>query len=552
MDFSDKLKIMSKENHSPVLFWGCFIALITTGFAFVGRLELLGVWGAEFNLDKQQLGILAGIGIWPFAVSIILFSLFIDKVGYKTAMLFACGSHLIWAILGVSAYFISKGGNTTLAYNLLVVGSLIAALGNGSVEAFINPVVATIFSKEKTKWLNILHAAWPGGLVLMGIIVIILDKSLDNAPWAINVGIIAVPALIYGAMLFRQKFPVSERVSSGVSYREMLSEFGAFGALVAGTLVGLQISIFCHEAGFAPDLSHKESWIIGVIVGIVSAVAMGLYTKSAGRGLMAVLVLIMMPLAITEIGTDGWITEAMKSFAKQNGFPPVAVLIYTSLIMLVLRFFAGPIIRALTPLGLLITSAILAIIGLTWLSTAQASVLIVAATLYGLGKTFFWPTMLGIVSEQTPRGGALTLNAISGIGMLACGAIGFPLLGLFQINTQKSELAESELVRNTLPAIVETIDGVPTLTAVLVSEGLFGSYSNVDSAAIDAEIAKVADAAQAEAVRNEVVKISEDSPKHSLAKIAIFPMIMLVGFIGLFLFFKSKGGYRPVVIGDTH
>ena len=108
---------MSNEKPSPLLFWGCFIALITTRFAFVGRHELLGVWGAEFNLDKQQLGILAGIGIWPFAVSIILFSLFIDRIGYKTAMVIAFIGHLAWAVLGVMAYFISKGGNTDLAYN---------------------------------------------------------------------------------------------------------------------------------------------------------------------------------------------------------------------------------------------------------------------------------------------------------------------------------------------------------------------------------------------------------------------------------------------------
>jgi hypothetical protein len=386
----------------------------------------------------------------------------------------------------------------------------------------------------------------------MGLIVIVLHASMENAPWAINVGIIAVPALIYGFILIGQKFPVSERVSSGVTYREMLGEFGAFGALVAGTLVGLQISIFCREAGIAPDLSHKSSWIIGIVVGLISAIAMGVYTKSAGRGLMAVLVLIMMPLAITEIGTDGWITEAMASFAKQNGFPPVAVLIYTSLIMLVLRFFAGPIIKALTPLGLLIASAILAIVGLIWLSTAQAAVLIVAATLYGLGKTFFWPTMLGIVSEQTPKGGALTLNAISGIGMLACGAIGFPLLGLFQINTQKSELAESEIVRNALPAVVETVEGKPVLKTVTVSDGLFGTYSNVDTAALDAEIAKVTDTAKADEVKAAVAKIAEESPKHSLAKIAIFPMVMLLAYIGLFLYFKSRGGYKPVVIGDGH
>ena len=541
---------MSDEKPSKALFWGCFIALITTGFAFVGRLELLGVWGEEFNLDQQQLGILAGIGIWPFAVSIILFSLFIDKVGYKAAMLFAFAAHLIWAVLGVSAYFMSKGGNTEGAYKVLVAGSLIAALGNGSVEAFINPVVATIYNKEKTKWLNILHAAWPGGLVLMGIIVIVLHVAMKDAPWAINVGIIAVPTLIYGFMLMRQKFPVSERVSSGVSYREMLGEFGAFGAFVAGTLVGLQISIFMKEAGLAEGLTYSASWVVGLVVGVISAIAMGIYTKSAGRVLMGVLVVIMMPLAITEIGTDGWITAAMASFAEKNGFPPVAVLIYTSLIMLVLRFFAGPIVNLLTPLGLLIVSAILAIVGLVWLSVAEAAVLIVAATLYGLGKTFFWPTMLGIVSEQTPKGGALTLNSISGIGMLACGAIGFPLLGLFQIDTHKAELAKNELVSTNLPAIVEMVDGKPNLTAVTETDGLFGKYSNVDSDAIDAEVAKLGEGETADQVKAEVSNIAGNSPKKSLGKIAVFPVIMLIGFVGLFLYFKSKGGYKPQVIGD--
>ena len=526
---------MSDGKHSKTLFWGCFIALITTGFAFVGRLELLGVWEGEFNLDKQQLGILAGIGIWPFAVSIILFSLFIDKVGYKVAMLFACISHLIWAGMGVAAYFVSQGGDKETAYNLLVVGSLIAALGNGSVEAFINPVVATIFSKEKTKWLNILHAAWPGGLVLMGIIVIILDKGMESAPWALNVGIIAIPALIYGIMLIGQKFPQSERVSSGVSYREMLAEFGAFGALVTGTLIGLQISIFCKEAGLA-TLDYRTAWVIGIVVGVLSAIAMFVYTKSMGRGLMAVMVLIMAPLAITEIGTDGWITAVMKDFAAENNFPAVAVLIYTSLIMLVLRFFAGPIVKALTPLGLLIVSAILAVAGLVWLSVAEAGILIVAATLYGLGKTFFWPTTLGVVAEQTPRGGALTLNAISGIGMLAVGAIGFPLLGLFQMNTHEEKLLGSELVNAQGSAIIQTVDGEKKLTAMTAKPGLFGEYNEVDG---DAVIAALTGDAKAEAE-----KIAKLAPKWSLSKIAIFPACMLLAYIGLFIFFKSKGGYK--------
>ena len=80
---------MTGDKNDKMVFWGCFIALVTTAFAFVGRLFLINVWAGEFSLDPAQAGRLAGIGIWPFAVSIIGFSLVIDRIGYKTAMLFA-------------------------------------------------------------------------------------------------------------------------------------------------------------------------------------------------------------------------------------------------------------------------------------------------------------------------------------------------------------------------------------------------------------------------------------------------------------------------------
>ena len=100
------------NKHDKLVFWGCFIALITTAFAFVGRLFLINTWAAEFGLDPAQAGRLAGIGIWPFAVSIIGFSLIIDRIGYKVAMFFAAAGHIIWAIMGVAAYIASKSGNT--------------------------------------------------------------------------------------------------------------------------------------------------------------------------------------------------------------------------------------------------------------------------------------------------------------------------------------------------------------------------------------------------------------------------------------------------------
>src|SRR5438270_13030971 len=96
----------SSDNQKQILFWGCFIALITTAFSFVGRMFLIDVWKVQFGLDEAEAGRLTGIGIWPFAFSIILFSLFIDQIGYKTAMFFAFAGHLLWSILAVSAYYV--------------------------------------------------------------------------------------------------------------------------------------------------------------------------------------------------------------------------------------------------------------------------------------------------------------------------------------------------------------------------------------------------------------------------------------------------------------
>src|SRR5205814_1349948 len=172
------------------------------------------------------------------------------------------------------------------------------------------------------------------------------------------------------------------------------------------------------------------------------------------RLLMFFLVLIMMPLAITEIGTDGWITSIMEDIAKTEGFHAGWVLVYTSAIMMVLRFFAGPIVHSLSPLGLLAISAVLAIVGLFTLSFTAGMTIFLAATLYGIGKTFFWPTMLGVVSEQMPKGGALTLNAISGIGMLAVGTLGFPYIGTLQADKSIHAVAQSPEAK-AVPGLVE-------------------------------------------------------------------------------------------------
>src|SRR5687767_6979276 len=339
----------SPENHTTndrVVFWGCFIALVTTSFAFFSRLYLCNTrFPGDFGLEKEAVGSLSGAGIWPFAISIILFSLIIDRIGYRVAMFFSFACYAIYLALCFMAYQSIQGVSAeqlpaarAVGYKYLYWGSVILALGNGTVEAFINPVVATMFSREKTKWLNILHAGWPGGLVIAGIISIALaEKGLigqmfdQPLGWHLMVGVIAIPAVIYFFMLLPLRFPVHERVTSGVSYRQMLSEFGILGALIVGFLVTLQLMDFASAGGAVP-LTTTQKWAF-MGIGAAMVVAFAAYTRSFGRPLLFFLVLIMMPLATTEIGTDGWITGIMEGPMKAMEWHPGWVLVYTSVIM---------------------------------------------------------------------------------------------------------------------------------------------------------------------------------------------------------------------------
>jgi MFS family permease len=533
------------KNEDLLLFWGCFIALVTTAFGFVARIFLVNTWAAEFNLDPAKAGELLGIGIWPFAVSIIGFSLLIDKIGYKMSMIIAFLGHIIWAGMGVSAYFVSQSDDKHTAFQLLYWGSLILALGNGTVEAFINPVVATMFKTAKTKWLNILHAGWPGGLVVAGIVTILIDMGQTEAfvvPWWVKVGLIAIPAIIYFCMLFTCEFPVQERVSSGVTYKDMLSEFGVLGAMVVGFLVTLQLIEFFSGGG---ALSTMEKGIF-IGIGVAIVVAFGIYTQSTGRFLMFFMILIMMPLATTEIGTDGWITGIMEGVAKGK-FHPGWVLVYTSAIMMILRFFAGPIVHSLSPLGLLAISAVLAIVGLYTLSFTTGAMIFAAATLYALGKTFFWPTMLGVVSEQMPKGGALTLNAISGIGMLAVGVLGFPYIGTLQADKSIQALTEDAEVTSALPGLVK--DGKLT---VIEDKNIYEiiSYQAISDKKVD-ELLKTLPEGKRKEVKERIATTEAQSKQGALMNMVLFPVIMLIGYVILIVYFQSKGGYQQVHLDDA-
>ena len=483
------------------LFLGCFIALIATAFGFIIRALIIDDWGADFNLTETQKGELLGVGLWPFAISIIVFSLIIDRIGYRNAMIFGLVCHVVSAVVTIFAS----------GYWMLYIGTFIVALGNGTVEAYINPVVATIFHKDKTKWLNILHAGWPGGLVLGGILTIALGDAMD---WQIKVALIFIPTVIYAVMLWREMFPVQERVAADVPYKDMLAEVGIIGALICTGLITIEI-------GRVFELSMV---LVFVIVVVLTGIY-GWYSRSLGRPLFILFLLIMMPLATTELGVDSWITDLMTpEFGNNAGW----VLVYTSAIMMVLRFYAGPIVHKLSPLGLLATCAAIAAVGLFFLSQATGIMILVAATFYGVGKTFFWPTTLGVVSEQFPRGGALTLNAIAGVGMLAVGIVGNPFLGNFQDSAVDANLAKYDADNNT--ALHETY-------VTEKKQGVFGAYMALNQEALEAA---------PEADQEAVAEVQAVAKKDALKTVAIFPVIMLLCYLALIFYFRSKGGYKAV------
>lgn len=489
-----------------LLFWGCFIALITTAFGFILRIFLMDGWAKEFNFSATQQGELFGVGLWPFAISIVIFSLIIDKIGYKTAMFFGFACHMTSLVMTVSAG----------SYEALYWANFVVALGNGTVEAYINPVVATQFKNDKSRWLNILHAGWPGGMVVAGLLALSLPADMA---WQTKMWLLAIPAVLYVVILAFQSFPVNERVAAGGSYRDMLKEVGAVGAFIIVWLMAVEL--------VRSTTSNAEPMMAGTFIAAASAAAMFAYTRSLGRPLFLLLLLIMVPLATTELGVDSWVSALMTPILGANG---LYVLLYTSALMMILRFCAGPILHKFSPIGVLAGCSLLAALGLVALSHASGTALIfAAATLYAVGKSFFWPTMLGVVTEQCPKGGALALNATGGVGMLGVGVIGAMLLGFMQDTT--------------LDSTVKAKDAAVHAKVMVEKTGLLGSYQ-----AVDEEKLKTATAEEQKVIADARAGVQQAT----LQKVALFPIGMLVVYLGMLLYFRGRGGYRPVDVAAGH
>jgi MFS family permease len=410
------------------LFTASCVALITTSMVFSIRGDILDALGADFHLTRQQTGVLLSPAFWGFTLSILIGGALVDFFGMRRLMILSSAGYI--AAVTAIVFAPVPGGPVSPYYSdpgfiILYAAMLVLGLSQGLVEGVINPLCSTLYPDEKTRRMNLLHAWWPGGLIIGGLTAVAITRlmGLGNAGiapatatlgWQIKLATILIPAVAYLFLIRGQEFPLTERVAAGVPASVMVRE--------------------------------------------------------STKPLFLLLWACMWMTAATELGPDQWIGSLITNLTGMQG---ILILVYTAGIMFVLRFFGGALAHRFSPMGLLTLCAILSAMGLYGLSQATSpSRAFAAATIFGVGKTFFWPVMLGVTAEQFPRGGALLLAVMGGTGNLAV-ALVLPVMGDW--------------------------------------------YDHAGAAA-------------------------------AFRYVAVLPMVLTVIFGLLFVYFKSRGGYRPVTL----
>jgi MFS family permease len=517
------------------LLWAGFAAIFAAGVGFAVRGGILDNWGAEYGFNASQLGAIGGAGLSGFCFGIIIGGLIVDKIGYGKLVLAALAFHVISAFVTLSA-------GPSNAYNMLYWGTFIFAIANGTLEAVANPLVATLFPKNRTHYLNILHAAWPAGLVLGSAMCWILDDKM-HLSWKIQLSLFLIPTVIYALMFLGQRYPRSEASEKGIRFADMFKDVGILGALVVCYLLSL---FFAGALGLSQNMSY--------IISGVLLIAVAAMTKfSIGSFLLFILFVTHVLVGAVELGTDGWIQNITGNlFSSQEG---KWLFIFTSAIMFGLRFCAHWIEKnlKLSPIGLLLVCSILASVGLFLTSQINSfGMALLALGVYALGKTFFWPTMLAVVGDRFPRTGAIAMSIMGGVGMLSAGMIGGPGLGY-----AKDRFAGEELAKANPAAYAEYKSATPSKFLVFeetygLDGAKFGAVNQKLAASREAVNQGGGEPATAYDALTPTEKAVHDASiagdRRTLRADAYVPAIMAAIYLILLIYFKMIGGYKVVHI----
>jgi MFS family permease len=544
------------------LLWAGFMAILAAGVGFSVRGGILGQWAQQYGFTMTELGAITGGGLTGFGVVIILSSLIADKVGYGKLLTAAFLLHFLSAVITLATPAAFAAGGKGAAFQCLFIGMFIFALGNGVSEAVVNPLTATLFPKEKTHYLNILHAGWPAGLVLGGLAAALMAGGEGKAPvdWKIQMSLFLIPVVIYGFMLLGQKFPKSETSLAGFKLSDSLKDIGLLSIALVSLFMAFGLKDFVAGLGLPG--------VLGYALGLALFIWMAIQIKGQlNPSLLFVFLLLHVLVGYVELGTDSWIAKITGNImaSPANG---LKLMVYTSALMFVLRFTAGPIVHRISPLGLLFLSGILGAIGLLMLGNAMSVIgCVVAVTIYALGKTFLWPTMLAVVSERYPRGGAVAIGMVGGMGMLSAGLLGGPLIGYKQDFFASRQIQETAVETYNRYAVAEPkgpigfpkikgLDGAKV--GVLSDNGK--ELTNVGEAlARDGKTDKNHEALAAwwGTARGHSATDSQpitDATLHgsrmALKITALVPAVMAVIYFLLIMYYKATGGYKPVKLEE--
>lgn len=501
------------------LLWAGFLAILAAGIGFGVRGGILANWGTDFGFTGAQLGDISGAGFTGFCFGIIIGGVIVDKIGYGKLVWAAFAFHLLSAFITFAA---TQGQAQETAFRFLYWGTWIFALANGTLEAVANPLVATLFPQNRTHYLNILHASWPLGLVIGGLI----GWTLGSFSWKLQLGLFLVPTVLYGVAFLGQKFPKSEAAAKGLSVGSMFKEVGILGSAVACYLLVL---FFQNALG----LPAPAAWVIGGVL----LVAVGVITKfSLGSFLLFVLFITHALVGAVELGTDGWIQNITGNILTPD--QGKILFVFTSLLMFGLRFCAHWIENKLklSPVGLLLICALFAVVGLNLVSGITSFVgAMLALAVYAIGKTFFWPTMLAVVGDRFPRTGAIAMSIIGGIGMMSAGLLGSRGLGYAKDRFSAEELSAVN------PALYEQVKAQKPSDFHFVKEvyGIDGT-----------KLGEAQNANPRTPEQQLIVDASIKGDRRTLKADSFIPATMAVIYLILLIYFKSIGGYKVLKVEE--
>lgn len=367
--------------HPSRLFVTSCLSMLVTSMIFSVRADILGPVSGEYLLSNEMIGLTMSSVFWGFTLGIIVCATLVDLVGMKRLHVLSGIGYIAGILLILTAPANTSGTAITGIFSspsttLLYLGFLLTGISQGVVEGVTNPLVATLHRDDKRRMFNRLHAWWPAGLIVGGVVA--WGLGLFDLSWRVKLAVVILPALAYLVLSATQSYPQTERVTARVSSAEMYRQI------------------------FQP--------------------------------LFLLLFVLMWFTAATELGPDQWFSKIMADLVPALGENAILFLAYTAGIMFLLRQFASTALRGVSPYAVLSGSALLSMVGLWILGSidganpSAALLALLGATVFGIGKTFFWPTMLAVTSEQFPRGGALLVNLMGGAGMLSV-MISLPLIG---------------------------------------------------------------------------------------------------------------------------